>query len=226
MKIIELEEVTSTNEYLKQNDLGEDIIVSAKRQSAGKGTKGRSFVSADGGLYISVMRHYTNLPASDAFKIMVNACVAVCKTLEKFKLSPVVRWSNDVLVGGKKISGTLIENTFSGDKIIRSIVGIGINVYNDLPEELKAVATTVSESCGKKISVQAVRDELIKNLQKEFTVTDYKKFITWFGKTVTLHTADSEYQATAKDVLPDGRLVVDRNGEILKISSAEVTLRI
>lgn len=226
MKIIELEEVASTNEYLKQNDCGEDLIVSAKRQTAGKGTKGRSFVSENGGLYISVMRHYSDFRATDAFKIMVNACVAVCKTLENFKLSPVVRWSNDVLVGGKKISGTLIENKFSGDRIIRSIVGIGINVYNDLPEELKPVATSVFECCGKKISVQSVRDTLIDNLQKEFTVTDYKKYINCFGKTVTLHTADGEYQATAKDVLPDGRLVVEREGEIFKISSAEVTLRI
>ena len=53
MKIIELEEVGSTSEYCKQNDCGEDLCVFAKRQTAGKGTKGRSFISLDGGLYVA-----------------------------------------------------------------------------------------------------------------------------------------------------------------------------
>ena len=57
MKIIELDEVDSTNEYCKVNDNGEDLCVFAKRQTAGKGTKVRSFISLDVGLYVSVMRH-------------------------------------------------------------------------------------------------------------------------------------------------------------------------
>ena len=124
MKIIRLEEVGSTNEYCKGNDCGKDLFVVAKRQSAGKGTKGRSFSSNEGGLYVSVMRHYKNFPANEAFKIMVNACVAVCKTLEAFGVKPRIRWANDVLVGDKKICGTLIENSFSNGKISRSIVGM------------------------------------------------------------------------------------------------------
>ena len=71
-----------------------------------------------------------------------------------------------MLVGGKKICGTLIENSFSGSNISRSIIGMGININNVLPAELSKIATTMSAELGKPLSVKEVRAELIKNLRK------------------------------------------------------------
>ena len=226
MRIIELSECDSTNEYLKRLDGEEDTVVTALRQTAGKGTKGRSFSSADGGLYLSVMRFYESFPAANAFEIMINSCVAVCKTVEGFGIKPVIRWANDVLVNGRKICGTLIENTFAGANIRRSIVGMGINVNNELPSELRQIAVSMCEILGKMISLQTVKQALIANLQKSFTINDYKKYIDWFGKEVALHTDKKSYTATALDVTADGRLVVSRDGKIIEISSAEVSLRL
>ena len=151
MKIIQLEEVDSTNEYCKRLSGESEVIVTAKRQSAGKGTKGRSFISDEGGLFVSVMRRYEKFDASQTFKIMVDSCVAVCRTLEFFGLNPVIRWANDVLVNGKKICGTLIENTFSGGDVSRSIIGVGININNALPEELKDIATSMRAEFNRQI---------------------------------------------------------------------------
>lgn len=226
MKIIKLEETNSTNEYCKANDSGKDLFVIAKRQTAGKGTKGRSFSSEEGGLYVSVMQHYKNFPADEAFKIMVNACVAVCKTLEKFGVRPRIRWANDVLVGDKKICGTLIENTFNGSKITRSIVGMGINVSNRLPAELSDIATSISECSGNQPPVEQVAKALYKNLKKQFTITDYKSYIDWFNKTVIIKTDKEEREVTALDILEDGRLLVNWCGNMLEISAAEVSLRL
>ena len=66
----------------------------------------------------------------------------------------------------------------------------------------------------------------IANLQKSFTINDYKKYIDWFGKEVVLRTDKESYTATALDVTADGRLVVSRDGKIIEISSAEVSLRL
>lgn len=225
MKIIELEEVDSTNEYCKREDNGEDMIVVAKRQTEGKGTKGRSFSSRDGGLYVSVMRHFEDFAAVNAFVIMVSGCVAVCKTLEEFGIKPVVRWANDVLVGGRKISGTLIENTFSGGKIKRSILGTGINVNNILPCELSDVAVSMREINNGLLPYEKVRETFCRELVKNYTIDDYKRYIDWFGKQIILKTAFGERQATALDVEQDGSLVVSSDGKIEKISSAEVSLR-
>lgn len=226
MKIIELDEVDSTNEYCKRADCGEDIIVVAKSQFKGKGTKGRSFISDNGGLYLSVMRHYTDFKAENAFKIMVNSCVAVCKTLENFGVQPQIRWANDVLIGGKKICGTLIENTFSGKYISRSIVGIGININNEIPADLSEIAVSVYEATGKKPPVDDVCKTLIENLEKEFTISDYKSYMEWLGEKVLIKTADGEREVTALNIMPNGLLKVNENGEILLISSAEVSLRL
>ena len=223
MKIIELDEVDSTNEYCKRHFVGSYIVI-AKRQTGGRGTKGRSFSSEEGGLYLSVAKRPYKIETVNAFSIMTNACTAVCKTVEHFSLKPVIRWANDVLVNGKKISGTLIENIFSGSFVSRSIVGIGINVNNKLPEELKNIATSISKETGKEIALSEVKKVLIDNLNKKFTLQEYKSYIDWFGKEVKIKTEECEHTSLALDVDLDGRLICVIGGSLKKISSAEVSL--
>lgn len=226
MRIIELAEVDSTNNFCKTYAGKGDITVIAARQSGGRGTKGRGFSSEEGGLYVSVLKNYKNFPAAEAFKIMLNACVSVCKTVESFGVTPIIRWSNDVLVNGKKICGTLIENTFSDAYITRSIVGSGINVNNKIPVELKDIATSLSAELQKQIDLQKVKRTLLSNLKKEFSITDYKQYVPWLGKRVTLKFEKEIVTATALGIADDGRLIAEINGEVKKISSAEVSLRL
>lgn len=225
MKIIEFDELDSTNDYIKRMNFRKEVIVIAKKQTGGRGTKGRSFVSDGGGLYLSVLRIFKNFNPENTFKIMVNACVAVCKTLESFSVKPNIRWANDVLVNGKKISGTLIENSLSGG-VLRSVIGIGLNVNNPIPEELKDIATSLSLNSSKKISVREVRRKLIKNLSAEYSVTEYKSYINFFGKEISLITFGGERRVTALDVADDGRLIVRENGGNKSfISAAEISIK-
>lgn len=227
MKIIELDEVDSTNDYCKRNDSGSDMIVCALRQTAGRGTKGRSFISQAGGLYISCLKHYSSFKAADAFKIMIDCTVAVCKTVQSLGLKPTVRWANDVLVGGKKICGTLIENSLSNGVIVRSVVGIGLNINNQLPAELKDIATTVYDETHVRYKVEDVGRLLVKNLQNSYTAEDYRAYIDYFGREVVLVTQGASRTVTALGVTDRGLLAVrEKSGEINYISSAEVSLRI
>lgn len=226
MKIINLDVTDSTNEYCKSVDGGEDLCVIASRQTGGKGTKGRNFCSDEGGLYLSVMKHYENFSAEKAFKIMIDACVAVCKTLQGFKIIPVIRWANDVLVGGKKICGTLIENTFSCGNISRSIVGIGLNVNNALPGELSGIAASMKEVLNYEVPLKKVKSALLHNLLKQYSIDDYRGYINWFNKKVTIKKDGKEFEAVALSVTENGMLKVNRCGDIIEISSAEVSLRL
>ena len=228
-KIIELEEIDSTNLFCKRCNVDEfdcDLIVTAERQTAGMGTKNRSFSSEEGGLYISLMRKFEGFDFANTFSIMINSCVAVCETLEEIGLQPNIKWANDVLVGGKKICGTLIENRLLSGGVCISIVGMGINVNNPLPEELKDTATSVSELKGKKYSVKKIRKILIKKLQNDYTVADYKRYVNWFGRDVQLICGDEVVPATAIDVDNSGSLVCKIGGELKKINSAEMSLRL
>ena len=68
MKIIRLDEVDSTNEFLKRENIRGDAVAVAKRQTGGRGTKGRSFSSESGGLYVSFQREYGDFPAETRLK--------------------------------------------------------------------------------------------------------------------------------------------------------------
>lgn len=225
MKILYLDEIDSTNDFCKANDDGQDLIVVAKSQSKGRGTKGRSFLSQEGGLYLSIMRHHTELFSRDAFKVMINTAVAVCKTIENCGLSPVIKWPNDVLINGRKVSGTLIENTFSGNRVARSIVGVGLNVNNTLSPELEQIATSLSQEKGKKLDLEKITGFFISALNDEYNVADYKKYINWFGLPITLVKGDEKLVVVAKDVALDGRLICQIDGKEVQVSSGEVTLR-
>lgn len=228
-KIFKLEEIDSTNLFCKRCNAEEfdcDVIVTANRQLNGMGTKGRSFSSEEGGLYVSLLRKYEEFDFANTFSIMINACVAVCETLKKIGLEPRIKWANDVLVGDKKICGTLIENRLSQNNVCTSVVGIGINVNNPLPDELKDIATSVGEIKGKKYSVKRVRNILLKKLRKNYTVADYKRFVDWFGQEVDLICGGEVVSATAVDVDNDGSLVCNMDGVLKKINSAEMSLRL
>ena len=216
MKWIKFDEIPSTNDYVKSiRDGGEDVIVTAKRQTGGRGTKGRSFTSEDGGVYLSTLRFYKDFLAKDAFKIMSGAAVAVCETLRFFGLTPVIKWSNDIYVNGKKICGILIENTLSGKNISSSIVGVGLNVNTLFCGELSDIATSMLLESGKSFSVEEVTKKLIEELFKERTMEEYRAYLGFMGERVTLIFVDDE-----------GRLTAEINGERRVFSSAEVSVRI
>ncbi len=223
---ITLDEVDSTNEYAKKlRPLGKNTILLAKRQTGGRGTKGRSFSSEEGGVYLSLLRFYEDFSAKRAFEIMAGAAVAVCETLKGAGLQPVVKWPNDIHVAGKKICGVLIENVFSGDRLASSIVGIGVNVCNPLPTELLFLATSV-RLCGSEASVEEVAERLIAELKKPCSMQKYREYLGYMGSEATLIISGELVPATLLSVTDEGRLRVEIGGEEKLLSAAEVSLRV
>lgn len=221
------EELPSTNDYAKSKR-GEknNLIITAKRQSGGRGTKGRAFVSDEGGVYVSRLTFYEDFSAREAFKLMAGAAVAVCKTLENYGLRPVIKWANDIHVNGKKICGILIENVFSGNKISSSVVGIGLNVYNELPEELLKIATSIYGQTGKRVPVDEVTDRLCEALTKEYGMEEYRAYLGYMGKEVALILGDERVHGTLLSVDDEGGLLALIDGKERRLTSAEVSLRI
>lgn len=226
-KIQRFESIASTNDYAKsKRDEGQNLLVIAASQTGGRGTKGRSFSSTKGGLYLSKLSFYENFPAKDAFKIMQTAAAAVCETLAGFGLSPKIKWANDVFVKGKKICGILIENTFSGANIASSVVGIGLNVYNELPEELKNIATTMQKETGKTFPIEEVEKRLVAFLADENTYKKYDGYLGWLGETVEMLSGEERLFAKLLSVDETGGLWVETDGEKRRFTSAEISLKI
>lgn len=222
MKTISFESIDSTNDYLKKlKKPKEDVLVFAKKQTGGRGTKGRSFICEEGGVYLSLLK-LNPCRTEESFSIMMNSAVAVVKTLSAFDVKASIKWPNDVIVNGKKICGILIENVFEGDMVARSIVGIGLNVNNPIAKEIEDIAISVKQVLSREISVPSVIATLAFNLYQNASYEEYKKHLLYIGEEVTVITQKSAYKSIIEDVLPNGTLKLKDGTEY---SSAEISLR-
>ncbi len=219
-----LQKVDSTNSYAQKFvTRKQNAIVRAEIQTNGKGTKGRTFISEKGGLYLTKVKFYEFLPAEQAFSVMINSAMAVVSTLLAYGINAGIKWPNDIIVNGKKICGILITNRFCGDLVEHSIIGIGLNVNNEISPEICDIATSISKVLGKQVDENGVFFTLMQNLEQQFSVEEYKKASLLFGKKVTVIRGENTFDTVVKDLLPDGRLLLE-NGEIL--SAGEIDLKI
>lgn len=221
IKKIYFDEIDSTNDYAISHDEPSDFAVIAKRQTGGKGTKGRSFSSEIGGAYLTLVRYYP-LKAENSFKIMASSCLAVAKTLGVYGINASVKWANDVLAGGKKICGILIKNSFEGEYVKKSVIGIGVNLNNEIPKELRDVAVTAKELINREIDTDEFIDRLIENLYEDYSMDEYRSKNIVLGKEIKVIEGEKTYYAKAAGIADNGNLILS-DGRIL--SYGEVSIR-
>lgn len=220
MKITIFDTLPSTNDYCETREFGEDTAIIAREQTGGKGTKGRSFSSPRGGVYLSLVRYYP-CKAENSFSLMIASCMAVVKTLELYGVSAGVKWPNDVFLNGKKICGILIKNSFEGENVKKSITGIGVNVNNDIPKDLADIAINLKSVVGE-VDIDEFYKRLIENLYADYSVDEYRSRNIVLGKEITVIKNGESRKAVAEDVAADGSLVL-KGGE--RLFYGEVTIR-
>lgn len=220
MKTTIFDTLPSTNDYCETREFGEDTAIIAREQTGGKGTKGRSFSSPRGGVYLSLVRYYP-CKAENSFSLMIASCMAVVKTLELFGVSAGVKWPNDVFLNGKKICGILIKNSFEGENVKKSITGIGVNVNNDIPKDLADIAINLKSVVGE-VDIDEFCKRLIENLYADYSVDEYRSRNIVLGKEITVIKNGESRKAVAEDIAADGSLVL-KGGE--RLFYGEVTIR-
>lgn len=220
MKTTIFDTLPSTNDYCETREFGEDTAIIAREQTGGKGTKGRSFSSPRGGVYLSLVRYYP-CKAENSFSLMIASCMAVVKTLEFYGVRADVKWPNDVFLNGKKICGILIKNSFEGENVKKSITGIGVNVNNDIPKDLADIAINLKSVVGE-VDIEDFYKRLIENLYADYSVDEYRSRNIVLGKEITVIKNGESGKAVAEDVAADGSLVL-KGGE--RLFYGEVTIR-
>lgn len=227
-------ETDSTNlrakEYAKENP-GESAIFIADCQSAGRGRRGRSFVSNRGaGIYISFLI-YPEEKANDATQMTAKAAVALARAVESMCDCKVdIKWVNDLYLGGKKLAGILTEGEVDNEgKIAYQVVGMGINVYkNAISEEISDIATSIESEINCKID----RSRLAARIIKEFLADrvdcreEYKARSNILGKRVTVIKANESYEAEVLDINPDFSLKIISDRGVENLFTGEVSLRL
>ena len=143
MKIIKLDAINSTNEYLKEyiqvNSIINNHIVYTFNQTKGKGQRGKVWISESGkNLAVSICFFPKRIKIKEQFILNMFFSLFIIKTLKSLKIPDLkIKWPNDILSGNKKICGILNETKVKGEFIDNIIVGFGINVnqknFDNLP---------------------------------------------------------------------------------------------
>lgn len=209
-EVIYFENTDSTNERAKEEGRAR-ILVFAESQTAGRGRLGRRWVSERGGLYFTITLapgiDYTDLP-----KITLTAALSVAEALPDGK----IKWPNDVLIRGKKVCGILSEIYGEMENPL-IILGVGINVSNPIPDELKDTASSINEFYN--LTRREVFESFMANFGKYYSILleggwseIRKKFLSkceTIGKVVKVVMPNEEITGVAENLSEDGALVVN-----------------
>lgn len=223
--------VDSTNNEAKrraQTDEGA-VLYAADSQTAGRGRRGHSFYSPPTGLYMTLSMPISGSVA-DVQRLTCAAAVAVCEALSARGCpSPAIKWVNDIFTGGKKAAGILAELvTDACNRPLRVIIGVGVNLTTtDFPAEFAARAGGVGD-LDPSLLCADIADRLIGFCEKpdDPTMMDrYRALSLVLGQAIAYTDRDGEHTATARDIAPDGSLIVEENGSLKTLSSGEISVK-
>jgi len=242
------EQLPSTNRYLVEyvtepgaarDDLNLPCFCVAARQSAGVGRRGNEWLSGADCITFSMLDTLPLQPAQLSGLSLVTG-VAIAETLQPIcsKLLQL-KWPNDVLVEGRKLSGILTELPHFDDQATSIVTGIGINfVPDDSHQTIDRPITTIAELSNDTSLAENSRDSLIGRLaanvytaHQRFVQTGWSGFRQSYakrdalqGKLVSMRQGDENVSGIARGVANDGSLEVEIEGSIHTFSAGEVTL--
>ncbi len=240
-RVAYFELLDSTNNMAKKlADAGaeEGTLIIANEQSAGRGRLNRAWISPPkSGVLMSLIIR-PPLSIAEAPRITSLAAVAVAQALMELSGKLVqIKWPNDILFEGKKISGILTEVSAEGNMVQYAIVGVGINtgyISRLIPESLQPTVVSLEEVTGKRMKRAQVVANVLSNMEKlyegfihhgEFAgIIDYiKTHSATLGRYVKVDVGSRMITGFAEDIADDGALVLRVAGDqIQKVYSGDV----
>ena len=220
-------EVDSTNELawtLVQEGADDGACVVADVQTRGRGRQGRSWHTAPGrGLALSLLLH----PGCDRAALATAPLVAglgLARALEALGLEARLKWPNDLVVRGRKLSGVLVESRRGADGADVVVMGVGVNVAEraeDFPAELRESATSLALE-GVTASREQVAAGFLNALEPLWdehqegdpgrTLAAWRGRAAFWGMPVTVSTPAGPVSGVARDLDPRGGLVIEPEG--------------
>ena len=212
----------------------EGTIVVADEQTAGRGRLDRRWISPPGAtLALSVILHPT--PVQFPRLSMVGALAVVQAIEETTSLRPTLKWPNDVLINGKKVSGLLVEGSYTGHHLDFALLGIGVNVTLDVTQypEIAQTATSLALETGQPVSRETLLLSLLSALENYYLASAqgdqvpqaWEQRLETLGRRVIVTTGTQAEEGIAEGVDEGGHLLLRRsNGSLLWLAAGDVSL--
>lgn len=233
MRVFRFDEIDSTNSFLREKeDLQPYDTAIAKFQSAGRGRRGNAWISDAGAALFSFALHMDReVPLEEYMKLPLVTGYAVMRALEeKTGRGFMFKWTNDVYLFEKKISGVLIER-----KDDFFIVGIGVNVNNCEFGELSYKASSIFKETGEYFDTEEIILHIIESFKRVFAefieggweqiLKDINSRNFLYGRSVEIHIGERIEFGVCQEIDMDGTLKVVVEDEVKNFSLGEVHLR-
>ncbi len=243
-ELVCLEQVDSTNSYLKRRaaeGAPHGLAAAAEEQTGGRGRRGRRFESPRGaGLYLSVLLRPDCTPV-EAVNLTAWVGVAVCDAVEAVSgLRPQIKWTNDIILNGKKLCGILTEMSVEGETgaVQYVVAGMGTNVHERSEDfaaaGLSDIATSLAiegravDRCVLAAHLLTALDRMAREFpgEKAKWLERYRADCLTPGRAVTLLRPDGQEQAQAVGIDENFGLIVEYpDGRRETVTSGEVSVR-
>ncbi|HVS93319.1 MAG TPA: biotin--[acetyl-CoA-carboxylase] ligase [Mucilaginibacter sp.] len=237
--LITIQQVDSTNNFLKEllsksEPLPEGTVIMAESQYAGRGQQQNRWHSEPGkNLTFSIFLKPAFLPVSQQFDLTRAVSLGVIEALKPVlgkKLT--IKWPNDIYYDGKKLGGMLIENILHGNNIKSSIIGIGLNINQQVfPLEVPN-AVSLRQILQRDYELKELLSDICKNIEVAYLSLrsghigeirkKYLERLYWLDEKKLFRADGVEFEAIIKNVAPGGTLVLKRGEELLEYSMKEI----
>ena len=214
-------------------------VIIAEKQTGGKGRSGRKWVSPKGGIWLSLIL-YPKFDISITTLFPIASALALSKAIEQvFKISPELKWPNDLTIKSKKLAGMLVDVSLESNKIEKLVLGVGINFDVDVKGIEKTLKKTPNfygvASLGehkKEVKASYLVQVFFIELEKIYeslNKKDIKKIISeWtersstIGKEIEIDTVNGKIKGKAIKIDDDGALVINSNNKMTKIIAGDI----
>jgi BirA family biotin operon repressor/biotin-[acetyl-CoA-carboxylase] ligase len=235
----------STNllaEELARAGAPDGTAVIADHQTAGRGRQGRSFFSPAGcGIYLSLLLR-PRMSADQLQHHVFAAAIAVAESAASelpARVPIAIKWPNDVLVGGRKLSGINLPVLLEGERVIAAILGVGVNVNTrreQFPPELRESATSLRAEAGREINRAAFAERLLVALERwldrlragdtESVLEAWRGRLAGIGQRVRIAGpgVPKPREGIARGVDPAGALLLETEAGIERVLAGDVNL--
>ena len=232
---------STQNQALKMADdpANNGTVIIAAEQTGGKGRSGRKWVSPKGGIWLSIiLQPKFDISITTLFPIA--SALALSNALEKtLKISPELKWPNDLTIKGKKIAGMLVDASLESNRIENLVLGVGINFDVNVKQIEKTLkgspnfygVASLSDQKKKVRPIQLVQTflvelekicDLLNTKQTKEIISEWTKRSSTIGKNVELDTRDGKIKGKAIKIDEDGALIVLDNGKRSRVIAGDI----
>ncbi|MBK7810797.1 MAG: biotin--[acetyl-CoA-carboxylase] ligase [Saprospiraceae bacterium] len=222
----------STNDfaldYLSKTIPKDGFFVLADFQTGGKGQYGRKWDSeASKNLLVSYIFGSSFLKLDQIFGLHLAGSLAIADLLDDFRIEDIrIKWPNDVLVGGRKIAGILIQNVLKGQQLQHSVFGIGLNI-NQTNFETEHRATSLINLTGQENPILEMAFKLRIFLQKYLDLIrngEHRELLFKYNEQLFMRNeigrfkieSNDTFEAMIRSVDENGMLVLEKDGLLSK----------